>query len=271
MKGKKFLIGIVAALSLIGLAACSGSSTNSLKKIQDKGTLVVATAADFAPYEYQTVVNGKNTIVGSDIDMANEIGKELGVKVKFENMDFNNVLTAVQSGKTDIAISGISNTPDREKSFDFSTNYYNGGNVVVVKKSEVGKYTSVASLAGKQVTAQKGSIQEGIVTDQLKKATEVALTDTNSEISEVQGGQVAAAVLDEVVAKQYVMANSDLAIAKIPLKQPTGAAGMAIAMPKDSGALKTKIDSIVQKLIKNGTIQKEIDDNIAKANAAAKK
>mgnify|MGYP002246773478 FL=1 len=61
------------------------------------------------------LVDGKDTIVGADVEIAKAIGEELGVKVKFSSMSFNNVLASLQSGKADVAISGVSATPERKK------------------------------------------------------------------------------------------------------------------------------------------------------------
>lgn len=107
------------------LVACNSSSTsNTLQKIEDKGKIVVALNPEFPPFEYKTIVDGKDTIVGADIELAKAIGEELGVEVEFSSMSFSNVLASVQSGKSDIAISGISATEERAKIYDFSEAYY---------------------------------------------------------------------------------------------------------------------------------------------------
>jgi len=273
MKLKKTLVGLAVLTALIGLAACSNSSSTSssssgssnsqyLDKIVKNKELVVATSAEFAPFEFQTVVNGKNQIVGSDIDLANAIGKALGVKVVVQNMDFDNVLASVQTGKADIAIAGISATPDREKAFDFSTPYYQPSNAIVVKKSDLSKYSGISSLDGKQITAQKGSTQEMVAQSQLSKATLVSLPGNSDEVTQVESGQVVAAVMDSIVAKNYVDTNSDLAIAKISLTKTAEDAAFAVGMPKNSGELKTKIDKVISDLKASGEIQKMIDKNI---------
>ena len=95
-----------------------------LKPSSPKEKLVVALNPDFAPFEYQKVVDGKNQIVGSDIELAKAIATELGVELELSPMSFDNVLASVQSGKADLAISGVSKTDERSKVFDFSTPYY---------------------------------------------------------------------------------------------------------------------------------------------------
>ena len=101
----------------------------------------------FAPFEFKTIQNGKDTIVGADVEIAKAIADELGVKVKFSEMSFDNVLANVQSGKADIAISGISATEERQKIFDFSDTYYESETVLVVKKDATGTYKQTGDFA----------------------------------------------------------------------------------------------------------------------------
>ena len=90
---KKLLLGLAGIFALTSLAACS-SSTNTLDKVKNKGTLTIALNPHFAPFEFKTIQDGKDTIAGADIEIAKAIGDELGVKVKFSEMSFDNVLGA---------------------------------------------------------------------------------------------------------------------------------------------------------------------------------
>lgn len=116
MKIQKILVASLFIIVLGTLTACQKNKSNdALKQIKEKGVLTVALSPDDPLFEYQIIKDGKNTIVGSDIDLANEIGKSLGVEVKFQSMEFNNVLTALASGKADMAISVILYTTKRAK------------------------------------------------------------------------------------------------------------------------------------------------------------
>ena len=172
---KKFLGGLFLLLALGTMTACSTSGT-SQKSIQNKGKIVIATESEFAPFEFKTLIDGKDTLVGADIELAKAIAKELDVKADFSVMSFNNVLASVTSGKADIAIAGISVTDERKKAYEFSDAYYEAENVVILKKADLATYTSLESLAGKSVGAQKGSIQENIAKDQLPSSSLVSLT-----------------------------------------------------------------------------------------------
>ena len=274
MKVKKIILGAIAMTAVLALTACgSGKQANadkSLSKVKDKGTLTVALNPEFAPFEFQTIENGKNKIVGSDIDLANEIGQALGVKVKFEAMDFNNVLASVQSGKSDIGISGISATPERKKAYDFSTPYYTAKNVMIVKKSEVDKFTKLSDFDGVKVAAQKASIQENILTDQIKGVKVVSLVKNGQMINELNNGTVSGVIFEEPIAKAYVAANPDLTIATSVKFDSSKSDSYAIALPKGSTKLKEEIDKVVEKLKSEGKIDQFVKKNFKLSLETAK-
>ncbi len=97
---------------------------------RDKGTLVMATNAEFPPYESYS--NG--SIVGFDVDMMNAVCDYLGYSLKIEDMQFDSVLPAVQSGKAQVGVAGLSVTPDREKNVLFTNNYAVTHQVIIVRK-----------------------------------------------------------------------------------------------------------------------------------------
>ncbi|MFS1663878.1 transporter substrate-binding domain-containing protein [Streptococcus sp. zg-JUN1979] len=258
MKWKQLIGGSLLAVSLLALGACgtssNSSSSDSLKSIQDKGTLTVALNPEFAPFEFKTLVNGKDTVVGADVDIANAVGEALGVKVKFLSMSFDNVLSSLQSGKADIAVSGISATKERQKAYDFSDSYYESQNVVIVRKDELDKYKQADDFKGLQVAVQKGSIQESIAQEQLKGAKVVALTQNSEVISELKNKKIDAVVLEKPIAKGYVEKNSDLAIAESVTLTSGESDAYAIAMPKGSTELKDKINQVIKELKDSGKI-----------------
>ncbi|WP_086351065.1 transporter substrate-binding domain-containing protein [Candidatus Enterococcus clewellii] len=272
---KKMKLVIAAVLSLVVLAACGGNSDtkdssaakteSALDAIKEKGKLVVGTSADFAPFEFKTLVDGKDTIVGSDIDMVKAIGEKLGVEVEFMDMQFDAVLVALQQNKVDIAVSGISATAERKKSFDFSTPYYNPPQKIVINKKNKDSYTSIEALNGKKVGAQKGSIQEGVVEDQLPDSQKVSIPRVPNLIVELNQGSIDALVLEETIAESYLSQNPDLMIADIELTSNEDEA-FAIALPKGQDDLKKEIDSILQEMVEDGSIDQYVTDAMALAD-----
>ena len=258
---KKLLLGLAGIFALTSLAACS-SSTNTLDKVKNKGTLTIALNPHFAPFEFKTIQDGKDTIAGADIEIAKAIGDELGVKVKFSEMSFDNVLASVQSGKADIAISGISATKERQKIFDFSDTYYDSETVLLVKKDATETYKQISDFSKKSIAVQKGSIQENIAKANLSDANVVSLAQPGEAINELKSGQVEGVVLEKAIAKGYVDQNSDLNMSDIALKSDSNDA-YAVAMPKGSDDLKTKVNKIIAKLKKEGKIDSYVQDAYA--------
>ena len=259
---KKLLLGLAGIFALTSLAACS-SSTNTLDKVKNKGTLTIALNPHFAPFEFKTIQDGKDTIAGADIEIAKVIGDELGVKVKFSEMSFDNVLASVQSGKADIAISGISATKERQKIFEFSDTYYDSETVLLVKKDATEKtYKQISDFSKKSIAVQKGSIQENIAKANLLDANVVSLAQPGEAINELKSGQVEGVVLEKAIAKGYVDQNSDLTMSDIALKSDSNDA-YAVAMPKGSDDLKAKVNKIIAKLKKEGKIDSYVQDAYA--------
>lgn len=264
MKLSKVFGGLVLVASACLLTACGSSDKKdtSVSDIKDKGTMVVALNPEFAPFEFKTLVDGKDTIVGADVKIAEAIGEELGVKVKFSSMSFNNVLASLQSGKADIAISGISATPERKKAYNFSEPYYESENVVLIKKTDLDKYTKTTSLDGLSVGTQKGTIQETVASEQLKGAKVVALTQNGEMINELKNGQIQAVVLEKPIAEGYVANNDDLTISNIALKNDDADA-YAVALPKDDDKLTKKVNKVINDLKDSGKIDQFVQDAYA--------
>ncbi|EMF0036794.1 transporter substrate-binding domain-containing protein [Enterococcus hirae] len=264
---KKFFGMLTVLFALATLGACGSSNTTAqgqkkdqLAAIKKSGVLKVATSADYAPFEFHTMVDGKDKIVGSDIDLAKAIAKELGVKAEVSDMNFNTVLASLKEGKADLAISAISATDERKQQFDFTDNYYNPPQVVIINKKNKEIYRNANDLKDKNVGAQKGSIQEGLVKTQLKGAKLVTIDKVPNMIVEVNQGSLAATVVEKTIAESYIAQNPDLMIADISL-EPAPDEAFAIALPKESSQLQKELNQIIKKLNDEGKIEEFIQQN----------
>lgn len=278
---KKYFGILLAAAAVFILGACSSggdtssssekdTKTNQLEAIKKAGVLKVGTSADFAPFEFHKMVDGKDQIVGSDVDMIHKIAETLDVDVKFMDMEFNAVLTALQQGKVDIAISGISATPERQKTFDFTMNYYNPPQKVVINKKNADVYTSIESLSKKKVGAQKGSIQETVVKEQIEDAQIVSVAKVPNLIIELNQGSIDALVVEETIAASYIAQNDELMFADIDLVSSEDEA-YAIALQKGSTELQEELNKIVKGLVDDGTVEEYVQKNIKLANEGTDK
>ncbi|EPM6852407.1 transporter substrate-binding domain-containing protein [Enterococcus hirae] len=264
---KKFFGMLTVLFALATLGACGSSNTTAqgqekdqLAAIKKSGVLKVATSADYAPFEFHTMVDGKDKIVGSDIDLAKAIAKELGVKAEVSDMNFNTVLASLKEEKADLAISAISATDERKQQFDFTDNYYNPPQVVIINKKNKEIYRNANDLKDKNVGAQKGSIQEELVKTQLKGAKLVTIDKVPNMIVEVNQGSLAATVVEKTIAESYIAQNPDLMIADISLEPAPGEA-FAIALPKESSQLQKELNQIIKKLNDEGKIEEFIQQN----------
>ncbi|MBY5033805.1 transporter substrate-binding domain-containing protein [Streptococcus gallolyticus] len=253
MKFKKLLVAATALVAGLSLAACSsGASTDksvsTVDKIKEKGTLVVATSPDYAPFEFQALVDGENKVVGADILLAEKLAKDLGVKLEVSAMSFDNVLTSVQNGKADIAIAGFSYSKERAQSFDFTDAYYSVSDVFLVKKSDADKYKKLSDLKGKSLAVQKGSTQEAFAQKSVSDANIVSLTAMGEEVNELKSGQVDAVLMDSAVAEGYASQNDDLVLASIKL-EASDADAKVVIMPKGQEDLQKVLNKSIKEVV----------------------
>ncbi|CAG6365085.1 ABC transporter substrate-binding lipoprotein [Streptococcus pneumoniae] len=268
MKSKKWIFVLCNFLASFFLVACqsgSNGSQSAVDAIKQKGKLVVATSPDYAPFEFQSLVDGKNQVVGADIDMAQAIADELGVKLEISSMSFDNVLTSLQTGKADLAVAGISATDERKEVFDFSIPYfdfsipyYENKISFLVRKADVEKYKDLTSLESANIAAQKGTVPESMVKEQLPKVQLTSLTNMGEAVNELQTGKIDAVHMDEPVALSYAAKNAGLAVATVSLKMKDGDAN-AVALRKNSDDLKEVVDKVIQKLKDEGTYQSYLE------------
>ncbi len=259
---KKIILAASLLVSAVTLTACGSSESSDLQEdIKKDGKLVVAVSPDYPPFEFKALVDGKDKVVGADIDLAQDIADELGVKLEVSTMSFDNVLASLKTGKADIAISGLSVTEERKNAYAFSDAYYTTENAILVRKEDEGKYTNLDQLAGKKVAVQKGSIEENLAKEQLKDSQVVPLTAMGEAINELKSGVVDAVDLEKPVAEGYIAQNNDIALAKVALKVGDGDA-KAVAMPKGKGSqeLQKTINKVIAKMKKDGTYKQYISD-----------
>lgn len=137
-----------------------------LARVKAAGKLVVGTSADYPPYEF---IDEQGKIVGFDIDLANEIAKELGVQLEIVNQNFDSLLAGLQAKQFDVVIAGLTVTEERKQSVDFSEPYFAGGQAIVVHRDRT-DIDSLEDLNGKSIAVQIGTYQEQIARERVQNA-----------------------------------------------------------------------------------------------------
>lgn len=185
---------------------------DKLQQIKDSGKLVLGTSADYPPFEFHLEVDGKDTIVGFDIDIANKIAAAIGVELEIVDMKFEGLLPALTAGKIDLIVSGMTPTDERKQSVDFSVVYYDARQTMLVASDSKDVLNTIEAFAGKVIGAQKGSIQETLAATTFTTSEVKAIDKIPNLMMELKTGKVDGLVLAEPVAKQYAAANPDLAV-----------------------------------------------------------
>ena len=155
MKNKKY--GLLAML--LALVVLIPAKAFAEEKIVDDGVIDLGTSADFPPYEYYE----GDEIVGIDPDIVKAIGEELGLEVKLHDMDFNNIIASIQSGKVDGGAAGFTVTEERKKSVNFTEPFAKTSQIIVKRKDSDIK--EIKDLEGKKLGTQLGSIGDTIAKD----------------------------------------------------------------------------------------------------------
>jgi polar amino acid transport system substrate-binding protein len=234
---KKMIVMLLTASMLMALAGCGSSApaaapapaaeekkeeaaapTAEAKEADDDedddadfttvtdGVLTMATNAYFPPYEYY---EGGN-IVGIDADIAAAVAEKLGLELHIEDMEFDSIITAVQAGKADMGLAGMTVTEERKQNVNFSESYATGVQVVIV--TEDSDIQSIDDLADKQIGVQLATTGDIYCTDDFGEDHVDKYNKGNDAVMALVSGKVDAVVIDNEPAKSYVAANEGLKI-----------------------------------------------------------
>ncbi|ERJ12649.1 transporter substrate-binding domain-containing protein [Haloplasma contractile] len=254
-KGFK-LLGVLSIIlfSLVATACSTGEQyENKLEEIKANGKIVLGTSADYPPYEFHAIIDGKDTIVGFDIEIAKEIAKDLGVDLVIKDMKFDGLLAALDSGNVDFVLAGMTPTKEREENVVFSNIYYTAVQAIVVRTEDVKTVTSLDDLNGKTIGVQKGSIQHGLATEQFTSSKIKALGKLSDLMLELKNDKIDALIVELPVANSYVSKNQDLAVTKLTIGSADG--GSAVAIQKGNQELVDSINETLVRLISENTIE----------------
>ncbi|KRK34127.1 ABC transporter substrate-binding protein/permease [Loigolactobacillus bifermentans] len=257
-------LSLVLGLIFTGLAVAQPTQAatvdNSLQEVKDKGTLVMGTSPDYPPYEFLVNRGGKDRVVGMDVDIAKKIAKDLHVKLVIKQMSFDSLLVALETHKVDMVISGMSPTPARKKSVDFSKIYYRGGQSIVVNKTDAKLYKDKNSFANKTVGAQTGSIQYDLGKKQIKNSTVKGLDKITDLILALKSNKVQGVIMEEPTAQAYVENDKGLAMVNGKFHLGDGENNTAIGFRKGSTSLVNEVNKSVDQITSQNLTKQYLAD-----------
>jgi len=252
----KFLALLLAVSTLLVFGACSKNTESQVDAIKEAGVIVMATNAQFPPYEYYE----GETITGFDVALAQAVADKLGVELKIEDMEFSSVVSSVQSGKADMAVAGLTITDERKLQVDFSDSYVTATQVIIVPEDSA--ISTVTDLEGKKVGVQLGTTGDLYLSYPedfgIEVTADVQQYNKGSEaILDLVNGRIDAVVIDDQPAKKFVEANAGLKIIDEALTDEQ----YAIGVPKDSDLLAV-INEVIQEMKDDGSFDKLLEEYI---------
>ena len=241
---KKILALIMVLAFAFAMTGCGGSGSG--------GTLVMATNATFPPYEY---VDGED-YAGIDVEVAQAIADELGMELEIQDIDFNSIIPAIESGKADVGIAGMTKTPEREKNVNFSESYATGIQSIIVKEDS--DIASPDDLEGVKIGVQESTTGHIYCEDDYGADNVIAYTAGANAIEALKTGKVDAVVIDNQPAKEFVKANEGLKVLDTDYVEEE----YAIAIAKDNEELLEKVNGVIKQMKEDGSLQAILDKYI---------
>lgn len=246
---KKKMVSLMLCVCMaVAVAGCGGKKFNNPKKGDE---LIMATNAYFEPYEYYE----GDAVVGIDAEIAQAIADKMGMTLKIEDMEFDSIIAAVNSGKAHIGVAGMTVTKDRLENVDFSDSYTTATQVIIVQEGS--EIAGADDLEGKKVGVQLGTTGDIFAAD----IKDVQLEQYNKGMDAVQAlanGMIDAVIIDNEPAKQFVAKAEGLTI----LEEEFVTEEYAIAVAKGNEELLDDINKALDAIIADGTVKGIVDKYI---------
>lgn len=209
--------------------------------------LIVGTNAEFPPFEMRGGASGSE-IVGFDMDIARKIAERTGKKLQIEDMKFDALIPALNSGKVDMVLAGMTVTPERARNVDFSRPYYRITQIVLLRAEDAGTVSKIDDLKGKTIAVALGTTGDTVASE-LTPAEKVVRFDSAFEaVLELKNGKADLVLTDAALGGVLHSKNPDLTRVDLPFKDEFYAAGVK----KGNKALLDQINAALEDLEKSG-------------------
>jgi ABC-type amino acid transport substrate-binding protein len=245
-----------ATAAVVALAATVGASAKPLASnpynLATPGTMVVGMDLEFKPQMY--LQNGKPA--GYDVELLNAIGKQLGVKIKIENLAFNGLIPGLVAKKFDMVSVGLSPTPERRKAISFSRAYVPYAQILAAKKGDTtGASMTAWNNSSKTITSLQGSTAEQLVQKDFPKAKSDSFPDQNSAFLQVATGRADGIVVENYLLAQFNKSNGNK-LQQVAFPRPLQVQYGAYGVQKGNTALVKALNGAICKLQASGQLAK---------------
>ena len=261
---KKFLALLLASVMTMSLLTACGNKTAEAEVAAETteegaadteaavsealadGVLTVGTNAEFPPFEY---VDDNGEPDGFDMALIKAIGEKLGVEVVIDNMEFASLVSSIGS-KIDVAIAGMTVTPERQESVNFSDSYYEAVQYVILPADS--EIATADDLVGKTIGVQLGTTGDFIASD----IADITVSQYNKAVDAVNdliNGRVDCVIVDKNPALVFEAKFEGQVVAVDGAQFAFEPEEYAIAMPKDDAALAEQINAALEEIKADGT------------------
>lgn len=263
------LLGLAAAGAFL-MAGCGDNGNTSksaapsdkgqsplMESIKKRGKLIVGTSSGYPPYVFVDATAADKQVIGLDIEMCKQIAEKLGVQMEVQDMGFSALLSSVTAGKVDIAVGGVSPTPEREKVMAFSDLYLPTEQKLLVLKKNQHVFKTAEDLKGKTLGAEKSTTQEATA-QKVEGASAMGLSSVPDAILQLKNEKLDGIVVEGVVAKQYLVFNDDLALADVQFKDAKKVS--AVAMKQGNDDVMKIVNEVIKQDTESGQFEKWVDE-----------
>lgn len=243
----------LAATFVFSMTAFASEEKATVKTVQE-GVLNMATNAEFPPYEYKE----GDDFAGIDIEIAQAIADELGLKLVVNDVEFGSIIGGVQSGKYDIGLAGITVTEERLKSINFTDSYATGIQSIIVPEDSA--ITSVDDLSGDDVIigVQQDTTGDIYCSDDYGDDHVIQYKTGADAVQALKSGKVSCVVIDNEPAKSFVASTTGLKI----LDTEYVVEEYAACISKDNEELLEAVNKVIAELKESGKFQEIVDKYI---------
>ena len=247
---KKHLSGYLAIVLSMMLYCLPAISQKVLATIVKNGELRIGTSGNQPPY---TMKSKTGELMGFEVDLANALATNMGVKLKLVEMPFSELLDALKSNKVDAIMSGMTITPERNLIALFAGPYTISGKSILTKSSKVAAFNDTSNMAKKyKIACLKGSTSEEFVKTVMSKQELIAVSNYDDGVNMLINDQVDAMVADKPICVISIMKypGKDLVTTEQPLTiEPIG-----VALPSGDPQFLNLVSNYISTLQISGTL-----------------
>ncbi|GEP23772.1 MAG: transporter substrate-binding domain-containing protein [Lentilactobacillus diolivorans] len=254
---KKFKFRWLGILAVVGAAAVILTGCGQKSSSSSKGPLICATSGTLYPTSFHD--EKSNKLTGFDVEIVRDVAKKMGRKVEFKEMSVDGQLTAVKSGKADMAANDFAVSPARRKQFTLSTPYKHSFDSLIVRKKDNSGIHSWADIKGKKAAGEAGTNYQRLAKQLGAKPVNYDNVSNDIYMKDVKSGKTDLIMNDYYLQKLALAAVPNNGLKILPnmyFRTNEDGKGSGIVMKKGNTKLQKQVNKALASLKKDGTLKK---------------